>query len=373
MKSPLAKARRIVIKVGSILLADPETGNIRRRWLARLADDLASFRKEGCEIIAVSSGAVVAGRTHFSNQQALRSIEDRQAAAAIGQISLANAWRDAFRPHGITVAQMLLGPADIEQRRNSLNARGTLDALLRLSAIPVINENDTVATDEIRYGDNDRLAARVAQLASAGVLVMLSSTDGLYTSDPALDSDARHVEEVKRIDKRIEAMAGKSASAGSGGMVTKLQAARIATAAGCAMVIVDGREPGALSRLAKGGRATWFLADDTPLSARKRWIRSQTEPDGELVIDTGAGRALLNGKSLLPAGVTGIYGDFQRGDPVLIKDSKGAVLGRGLVAYPASEAKQILGRKSQEIEEILGYRRRNELVHRDDMVLMRKA
>lgn len=372
--SPLASARRIVVKVGSVLLADPASGRIRRSWIEALARDLAPLHAEGRELLVVSSGAAAAGRAELPADVPLRRLEERQAAAAVGQIALVNAWRRAFRSHGIAVAQMLLGPSDVEVRRNALNARSTIDTLLRLAIVPVINENDTVATDELRYGDNDRLAARVAQLASADSLVMLSSTDGLYTADPVLDPSARHVPEVARIDDAVAAMAGESASdAGSGGMVTKLQAARIVTAAGCSMAIADGREAGSFGRLLGGARATWFRADVTPLSARKRWIASQTDAPGAVSVDDGATRALRGGKSLLAAGVTAVRGEFGRGDPVLIEDAAGNALGRGLASYSADELRRIAGRRSGEIEGILGYRRRDEFVHRDDMVLAKEA
>lgn len=372
--SPLASARRIVVKVGSVLLADPASGRIRRSWIEALARDLAPLHAEGRELLVVSSGAAAAGRAELPADVPLRRLEERQAAAAVGQIALVNAWRRAFRSHGIAVAQMLLGPSDVEVRRNALNARSTIDTLLRLAIVPVINENDTVATDELRYGDNDRLAARVAQLASADSLVMLSSTDGLYTADPVLDASARHVPEVARIDDAVAAMAGESASdAGSGGMVTKLQAARIVTAAGCSMAIADGREAGSFGRLLEGARATWFRADVTPLSARKRWIASQTDAPGAVSVDDGATRALRGGKSLLAAGVTAVRGEFGRGDPVLIEDAAGNALGRGLASYSADELRRIAGRRSGEIEGILGYRRRDEFVHRDDMVLAKEA
>lgn len=372
--SPLGSARRIVVKIGSVLLANAASGRIRQSWLGALARDLAPLHADGRELLVVSSGAAAAGRAYLPADVPLRRLEERQAAAAVGQIALVNAWRRALQPHGMTVAQMLLGPTDIEIRRNALNARATLDTLLRLSIIPVINENDTVATGELRYGDNDRLAARVAQLASADSLVMLSSTDGLYTADPVLDPAARHVPEVDRIDASVEAMAGESASdTGSGGMVTKLQAARIVTAAGCSMAIADGREAGAFGRLLRGARATWFRADDTPLSARKRWIASQADAPGAVAVDDGAARALHGGKSLLSAGVTSVRGEFGRGDPVLIENAAGQTLGRGLASYSAAELRRIAGCRSGEIEAVLGYRRRDEFVHRDDMVLTREA
>ena len=368
--SPLQEAQRVVIKVGSVLVADPETGAIRDRWLDALARDAATLRDQGRQVLVVSSGAAAAGRAFLPGNIHLRRIDERQAASAVGQIALVDAWRKAFQAYGYTVAQVLIGHNDLEERRNSLNARATLEMLLRLGIVPVINENDTVATRELRYGDNDRLGARIAQLVSAHALVLLSSTDGLYSADPELDASARHIPEVSVITPAIESMAGESTTdSGSGGMVTKLQAARIVTAAGCSMAIADGRRPGALGELLSGARATWFLATGSPRTARNRWIASQLEAAGTVTIDPGAVAALKRGRSLLPAGVTQVAGRFQKGELILIKDAAGQLLGRGLASYPATDAARIIGHRSDEIEPILGYRWRDELVHRDDLVL----
>ncbi len=368
--SPLRQARRAVIKIGSVLVADGATGALRHRWLEALARDAADFRKQGRHVLIVSSGAAAAGRAFLPDDVRLRRIDERQAASAVGQIALLDAWRKAFRACGLTVAQILIGHRDLEERRNSLNARTTLEMLLRLGVVPVINENDTVATRELRYGDNDRLGARIAQLVSADTLVLLSSTDGLYASDPLLDPHARHVPEVRAITPAIEAMAGESTTdSGSGGMVTKLQAARIVTAAGCSMAIADGRSPGALGKLLRGARATWFLTSGSPRSARKRWIASQLDAAGTVTVDAGAAAALRRGRSLLPAGVRRVTGGFRKGELVLIRDPDDHLLGRGLASYPAVDAARILGHRSAEIETILGYRWRDELVHRDDLVL----
>ncbi len=364
------EAKRVVIKVGSVLVTDSETGGIREAWLHALARDAAALRHEGRQVLIVSSGAAAAGRALLPANVSLRRIDELQAASAVGQIALVNAWRSAFNAYGLTVGQVLIGHDDIEERKNSLNARATLEMLLRLGIVPVINENDTVATRELRYGDNDRLGARIAQLVGANALLMLSSTDGLYSADPQLDPDAKHVPEVPAITREIESMAGESTTdSGSGGMVTKLQAARIVTAAGCIMAIADGRRPGALRDLVSGGRATWFLATGSPRSARKRWIASQLQTSGAVTIDSGAANALRRGRSLLPAGVTRVAGQFEKGAVILIQDAAGNVLGRGLSSYPAGDATRIIGHRSDEIEGILGYRWRDELVHRDDLVL----
>ncbi len=359
-----------MVKVGSVLVADAATGSLHDGWLEALARDAAELRREHREVLVVSSGAVAAGRAFLPADVRLRRIDERQAASAVGQIALLNAWQRAFQAHGLTVAQVLIGHSDLEKRRNSLNARTTLEMLLRLGIVPVINENDTVATREMRYGDNDRLGARIAQLVSADALIMLSSTDGLYATDPCVDPDARHVPVVHAITPDIEAMAGESRTdSGSGGMITKLQAARIVTAAGGSMAIADGRKPGALGNLLRGARATWFLSTGSPRSARKRWIASQLEAAGSVTVDPGAKAALRQGRSLLPAGVSRVAGSFDKGELVLIEDSGGELLGRGLASYPAADAARIIGHRSDEIESILGYRWRDELVHRDDLVL----
>jgi glutamate 5-kinase len=366
----LATARRVVVKIGSALLVERSSGRINRTWLESLAEDVARLRKRGQEVVLVSSGAIALGRRHLGLETARLRLEESQAAAAVGQIRLAHAWKEVLEHHGITVAQVLLTLGDTEQRRRYLNARTTLTALLRLGAIPVINENDTVATAEIRYGDNDRLAARVAQMVSADCLVLLSDVDGLYSADPTRVTDARFIDEVRRITPDIEAMAGGSASdVGSGGMATKVLAAKIAVAAGCHMCVAAGREAHPVRRIESGARCTWFLADGSPVAARKQWIAGMLKPAGELLVDEGAVQALRQGKSLLPAGVTQVSGRFDRGDAVLVRDERGAEVARGLAAYSSTDAERIVGRRSQELEDLLGYRGRDEMIHRDDLVL----
>ncbi|WP_425450248.1 glutamate 5-kinase [Virgifigura deserti] len=366
----LDTARRLVIKIGSALLVDDETGAIRRNWLDALGDDVAAARARDQEVILVSSGAIAVGRRHLGLTGAGLRLEEKQAAAATGQIRLAHAYQESLARHGITVAQILLTLDDTEERRRHLNARSTLGTLLRLGTVPVINENDTVATSEIRFGDNDRLAARVAAMISADTLVLLSDIDGLYTADPRRDSAARLIPEVTEITPEIEAMAGQAPPGySSGGMVTKLTAARIALGAGCRMVIADGRRMNPLAAVAGGEPATWFLPSANPLTARKRWIAGALGPVGRITVDAGALKALRAGGSLLPAGVTKIEGAFQRGDAVLIVDTAGREVGRGLSAYSAADARTIRGHKSREIETLLGYRGRDEMIHRDDLVL----
>jgi glutamate 5-kinase len=367
----LASSKRLVVKIGSSILVDEAKGEIRRDWLEALTRDVAGLHRKGCEIVLVSSGAIRLGRTHLKLAAGALKLEESQAAAATGQIRLAHAYQEALAGHGITVAQVLLTLDDSEERRRYLNARQTMATLLGLKAIPVINENDTVATDEIRFGDNDRLGARVAEMISADTLVLLSDIDGLYTGDPRSDKNARHIAEIREVTPEIEAMAGVAASElSNGGMVTKLMAGRIAMAAGCRMAIADGRAVGALGALIDGtARCSWFLPEASPLSARKKWIKGSLKSAGTLVVDDGAVRALSSGKSLLPAGVTSIDGEFKRGDVVDVKDKKGHVLARGLVAYAAEDARRIAGRKSAEIEKLLGFRGRDEIVHRDDLVV----
>ena len=366
----LAGAKRIVIKIGSVLLVEQATGTIHRTWLNALADDIAGLVRGGSEIVLVSSGAIAVGRRHLGLTRSTLKLEESQAAAATGQIRLAHAYQETLARHGITVAQVLLTLDDTEERRRHLNARNTLSTLLRLGTVPVINENDTVATNEIRFGDNDRLAARVAAMMNADTLVLLSDIDGLYSADPRIQPDAEFIPEVSAITPEIEAMAGRAQPGhSSGGMVTKLAAARIAVGAGCHMVIADGRELHPLAAIEDGARATWFLSQVEPRSARKRYIAGSLKPAGNLILDAGACRALGSGKSLLPAGVTAIEGEFQRGDAVVLRGPDGAEIGRGLSAYSAAEARRIIGHKSREIEAILGYRGREELVHRDDLVL----
>ena len=363
--------RRIVIKIGSSLLVENGgVARVRTEWLESLASDIAHLVNGGRELLVVSSGAIALGRGVLSLPPGPMRLEESQAAAAVGQIALARAWTETLGHVGITAGQILLTLGDTEERRRYLNARSTIATLLKLRAVPVINENDTVATNEIRYGDNDRLAARVATMTSADLLILLSDVDGLYTANPALDPDARLIETVDHITPEIAAMAGAAASEyARGGMKTKLDAGRIALAGGTAMVIASGREAHPIRAISAGGRCTWFLAEGSPVTARKRWISGRLETNGALVVDKGAVRALRAGKSLLPAGVKRIEGRFQRGDAVDIVDLDGAEIGRGLVAYDASDAERIAGRNSHEIEAILGYAGRAEMIHRDDMAL----
>ena len=371
----LTSSKRLVVKIGSSILVDEKKGEIRRDWLEALCRDVAHLHRQGCEVVLVSSGAIRLGRTHLKLANGALKLEESQAAAATGQIQLAHAYQEALARHGITVAQVLLTLDDSEERRRYLNARQTMATLLGLKAIPVINENDTVATDEIRFGDNDRLGARVAEMISADTLVLLSDIDGLYTSDPRSDKSAKHIAEVREITAEIEAMAGTAGSdLSNGGMVTKLMAARIAMGAGCRMAIADGRPVGALGALIDAtAKCSWFLPDyangASPLSARKKWIAGSLKSAGVLIVDDGAVKALAAGKSLLPAGVTAIDGEFKRGDVVEVKDKGGRVLARGLVAYAAEDARRIAGHKSREIEKLLGFRGRDEIVHRDDLVV----
>lgn len=369
----LTDARRLVVKIGSALFVD-ERGALDRAWLESLCEDIVALYRSGTEVVLVSSGAVALGARELGLDPRRARLEDKQAAAAAGQILLAHAYQEILARHGRTAAQVLLTLDDSESRRRYLNACRTLTTLLRCGAVPVVNENDTVATQELRYGDNDRLAARVAQMISADCLVLLSDVDGLYTADPQLDSGATHVPEVRRLDDAIFAMAGGTRSRhGSGGMRTKLDAARIALGAGCRMAVASGRVRHPLQALGSGGRATWFLPEASPGAARKQWIAGTLEPKGSVRVDTGAERALTSGRSLLPAGVTQIAGAFERGDAVRVLSADGRELGRGLVAYSAEEARAIAGAKSERFEEILGYQGRDEMIHRDDLVWVRKS
>jgi glutamate 5-kinase len=370
MSESLASARRLIVKIGSALLVDDSTGELRHAWLDALVEDIARCRKRGQEVLIVSSGAVAVGQRHLGLGGRALKLEEKQAAAATGQIRLAHAYLEALGRHGIGVAQILLTPDDTEERRRHLNARATLEQLLTLGAVPVINENDTVATAEIRFGDNDRLAARVAQMISADTLVLLSDIDGLYSADPRRDGAAHHIAEVRALTPEIEAMAGEApAGYSSGGMVTKLVAARIAMAAGCRMVIAKGDALRPLAAIEAGGRATWFIPPSEPRTARKRWIAGTLNPPGALIVDDGAAAALKRGTSLLPAGVVGIEGEFERGDTVVVRNRDGRDLARGLSAYSSADARAIAGHKSGEIEAILGYRGRDEMIHRDDLVV----
>jgi len=368
-KQSLDTSRRVVVKIGSALLVDQDQGAVYHAWLEALAEDIAGHAKQGREIIIVSSGAIAVGRRYLDLPAGPLKLDENQAAAATGMARLAHAYQEVLSLHDLTVAQVLLTLDDSENRRRYINARNTLDALLKLGAVPLINENDTVATDEIRFGDNDRLAARVAAMISADTLVLLSDIDGLYTADPRHHKDAAIIPEVTEITPKIEAMAGQAPAGDSkGGMVTKLAAAKVCLANGCRMAITDGRDMHPLKRL-EDGAATWFLPSATPKTARKRWISGALRPAGSVVLDDGAVQALGAGKSLLPAGIVTVEGDFQRGDAVIVKTGDGRELGRGLVAYSAEDAKRIIGYKTSEIESLLGYRGRDEMIHRDDLVL----
>jgi glutamate 5-kinase len=368
--NPLARARRVVIKVGSALLVDGASGRLNRSWLETLVEDIVRLRRAGKQVVLVSSGAIALGRRHLGLPKGPLRLEESQAAAAVGQIRLAHAYKELLEDREIPVAQVLLTLEDSEQRRRYLNARATLSELLTRGAVPVINENDTVATAEIRYGDNDRLAARVAQMISADCLLLLSDIDGLYTADPNRDPAAEFIPVVRSITPEIEAMAGGSASeVGRGGMTTKVMAARIAVAAGVHMCISAGAHRHPVRRIEQGARCTWFVPSETPVAARKQWIAGTLRPAGSLVIDDGARRALKQGKSLLPAGVTGLSGRFDRGDTVSLVAADGREIGRGIAAYSDQDAARIIGRRTADIEGILGFRGRDEIVHRDDLVL----
>ncbi|MGD1924132.1 MAG: glutamate 5-kinase [Paracoccaceae bacterium] len=365
----LATASRLVVKIGSALLVAPETGVLRRDWLAALAEDVADLKRDGRHVVIVSSGAIALGRRVLDFGPGGLSLEQSQAAAAIGQTRLVQAWEQALSAHGIMAAQVLLTLEDTERRRRYLNGRATLAALLNVGAVPVVNENDTVATDEIRYGDNDRLAARVALMADADTLILLSDIDGLYTANPREDTSARHIAEVAEITPEIEAMAGGTGTSGAkGGMKTKLQAAQIAMQGGCAMIVTRGETWNPLAALRNGARSTRFLPLTEPSAARKRWIAGM-KPKGHVHIDAGAADALHHGKSLLAAGVRGVEGDFQRGDPVEILGPDGAKIASALTGYGADDARAIAGVRSERIGDILGYPVRAALVHRDDMVI----
>lgn len=368
--SALLRARRVVIKVGSALLVDAATGRLNRAWLETLVEDVVRLRKQGREVVLVSSGAIALGRRHLGLAKGALRLEESQAAAAVGQIRLAHAYKELLEAHDLPVAQILLTLEDSEQRRRYLNARATLTTLLERGAVPVINENDTVATAEIRYGDNDRLAARVAQMVSADCLVLLSDIDGLYTADPKRDPAARFIPLVREITPDIEAMGGESISGlGRGGMATKLAAARIAVAAGCHFCIAAGAPRHPIRRIEQGARCTWFRPSASPVAARKQWIAGTLRPSGALGIDEGALRALRAGKSLLPAGVRAVRGRFERGDTVSVLDAEGREVARGIVAYSDEEARLIRGERSAQIAALLGYAGRDEIIHRDDLVM----
>jgi glutamate 5-kinase len=366
----LKKFRRIVVKVGSSLLVDQEAGEVRASWLSALAADLAKLHGEGRDILIVSSGAIALGRGKLKLPRGTLKLEESQGAAAVGQIALARIWSEVLGAHGIGAGQILVTLQDTEERRRYLNARSTIAKLLDWRAVPVINENDTVATNEIRYGDNDRLAARVATMASADLLILLSDIDGLYDAPPAQNPKAKLIPVVETITTEVETMAGDAASELSrGGMRTKIEAAKIATSGGTHMLIASGKIEHPLKAIADGGPCTWFLTPANPVTARKRWIAGSLEPKGTLTIDAGAVSALRAGKSLLPAGVIRVDGQFARGDAVVVRGPDTREVGRGLVAYDAEDAERIKGRSSPDIMSILGISGRAEMIHRDDLVV----
>ncbi|WP_457649468.1 glutamate 5-kinase [Profundibacter sp.] len=365
----LTRAKRLVIKIGSALLVDRDTGALRAEWLHSLAQDVEWLRGQGADVILVSSGSIALGRGVLGLPATELALEQSQAAAAVGQIRLARAYEEELAPYGITTAQVLVTLEDSANRRRYLNSRATLEQLLSLGVVPIVNENDTIATDEIRFGDNDRLAAQVAVTVGADQLILLSDIDGFYSANPAQDADAKRYDVIEQITPEIEAMAGDAGSGLSkGGMKTKLMAAKTAMAAGCAMAICNGFAMRPLTALENGANATWFTPVDDPQTARKRWIGAM-KPKGKVTVDAGAARALARGNSLLPAGVTAVSGDFGRGDPLTILGPDAAPLGAGLSRYTVQEAQLIKGRRSDEIEKILGYEPRTALIHRDDMVL----
>ncbi|MGI9234129.1 MAG: glutamate 5-kinase [Woeseiaceae bacterium] len=365
----LSDYRRLVVKVGSSLLVD-ETGELNRRWLESLALDIAGMQDDSHEILIVSSGAIALGSSVLGINKKRARLPDLQAAAAAGQVQLVRAYQEVLEKHRIRGAQILLTPEDTENRRRFLNARSTFGRLLELSVVPIVNENDTVATEEIRYGDNDRLAARVAQLVMADALILLSDVDGLYSSDPGTDPNATLVPEVRAISSDILATAGESRSDyGSGGMATKVLAARIATHAGCSTIIASGTVENPLQNLADGGRHTIFRPEGTPAAARKQWLAGVLEVRGEIRIDNGAAKALQDGNSLLPVGVIQVDGKFRRGDVVTVTGPNGTEIGRGLAEYSDEDAARLKGCQSDEIEDRLGYRGRSVMIHRDELVL----
>ncbi len=365
---PLTNAKRIVVKVGSALLVDAKTGDLRQNWLRSLAADIGALKGHGIDVVLVSSGSIALGRNVLGLNEKTLPLEKSQAAAAVGQIQLARAYEVELAPYGITTAQVLLTLDDSANRKRYLNARATLAQLLSLGVVPIVNENDTVATDEIRYGDNDRLAAQIAVTIGADRLILLSDIDGLYTANPSENPDARHIPKVSLITPEIEAMAGDAGTGLSkGGMKTKIMAAKTAMESGCAMAITLGSSDNPLKKLDEGAKATWFYPSLDPKTARKKWILSM-KPKGQIAVDTGAARALQSGKSLLPAGVSGVEGEFERGDAIAILGPDGSQLAAGLTRFNSEEARLIMGRQTADMESILGYPGRTELVHRDDMV-----
>lgn len=371
MTDLIKKAKRIVLKVGSSLMVNQKDGNLREAWLKSLAEDVAYLRAQGKDVVIVTSGSVALGRKYITSAKRAMKLEEKQAAAACGQPELVRRYQEYLGKNNIPVAQILLTVIDSENRRNYLNAKNTLETLLANNVVPVINENDTVATEELRFGDNDRLAARVAQMISADLLILFSDVDGLYTGNPRLDPAAKHIMEVPQITRQIEEMATGALSdgIGSGGMVTKIEAAKIAVSGGCNMILASGKENNPVKRLENGSKHTIFLSMENPVRARKHWIASSLHTSGEVIIDDGAVSALKSGKSLLPAGVIDIHGKFDRGDTIVIKDSKMNKLGVGLAAYDSDDARLIIGQKSQAIESMVGFMGRDELIHRDNLAL----
>lgn len=368
-------AKRIVIKIGSVLVADPDTGAVYQEWLASIAEDISVLHKQGKQVLLVTSGAIALGRKSIgiaaTDRPSSIPLEEKQAAASVGQVQLSLAYDRAFSKFGITTSLVLLTPRDTEDRRSHLNARATIDTLLSHGIIPVVNENDTVSTSEIRFGDNDRLAARVAQMIGADLLIQFSTTDGLYTADPRVNPAAEHIPVVETLSADIRNMAGDALPGlSTGGMKSKLVAAEMAAQAGVPMVIAKGVSPHPLRDLREGARATLFLPQGTPLSARKKWIQAHVKPAGSITIDDGAAKALRDGKSLLPAGIKTVSGDFDRGDAVTVMGSGGNKIGVGLAVYSAGEADKIKGHKTSDISALLGFVRRDEFIHRDDLVIL---
>jgi glutamate 5-kinase len=370
-KARIAEAKRIVVKIGSVLLVDGNSGTLHNAWLNSLGKDVAALRDRGHEVILVSSGAIALGRRYLGLKPGELKLEEKQAAAAVGMVRLAQSYQETLNKFDLSVAQILLTLDDSENRRRYLNARSTIMTLLRVGVVPLINENDTIATDEIRFGDNDRLAARVASMVSADLLILLSNINGLYTADPAQDKAAKLVPTVTEITHEIEAMASNTVTSGSsGGMPTKLAAAKQCLGAGCRMIICEGRGMFPLKSLENGGDCTWFIPSGNPQTARKRWISGSLQSLGSVIVDDGAVAALERGRSLLPAGILRIEGTFQRGDAITIMKRDGSEFGRGLIAYSSEDATQIIGHKTGEIEDLLGYRGRDEIIHRDDLVIL---
>ena len=369
-KARIAEAKRIVVKIGSVLLVDDNSGTLHNAWLNSLGKDVAALRDRGHEVILVSSGAIALGRRYLGLKTGELKLEEKQAAAAVGMVRLAQSYQETLNKFDLSVAQILLTLDDSENRRRYLNARSTIMTLLRVGVVPLINENDTIATDEIRFGDNDRLAARVASMVSADLLILLSNINGLYTADPAQDKAAKLVPTVTEITHEIEAMASNTVTSdSSGGMPTKLAAAKQCLGAGCRMIICEGRGMFPLKSLENGGDCTWFIPSGNPQTARKRWISGSLQSLGSVIVDDGAVAALERGRSLLPAGILRIEGTFQRGDAITIMKKDGSEFGRGLIAYSSKDATQIIGHKTGEIEDLIGYRGRDEIIHRDDLVI----